>query len=86
MKIVETKILLQYGREGEPTSGYTKVHKDEASTFVALDSASGGYPYSTNIASAHNFRTVERALEYSRGFQGFHPREVTITYEFDVKD
>lgn len=33
-------------------------------SFVGLDSASGGYPYETNIRSAHHFSTPADAAQY----------------------
>lgn len=84
MRIVQTKVFLQYGKTGEQlsASGFQRVHEFEQHQFVDLDNASGGYPYGTSIDRAYDFKTVEKALEYSRGVEGFHPRTVTITYEF----
>lgn len=83
IRIVRVKVVLQYGRAGESTSTYSTVSQHEAEKFVALDAASGGYPYATSIDEAHDFKTIEKALEYSRGFAGFHPRTLTITYQYE---
>ena len=81
MKIVENRVVLQYGEVGEAVMSSVKVHQSEAGKFVAIDPTSGGYPYATEIGSAENFRTVEKALQYSRHFPGLKVRHVTITYE-----
>ena len=47
--------------------------------FVALDSASGGYPYEVNSAlQAHDFKTLEAAKKYI-GSDPFVPVMITIT-------
>ena len=81
MKILQHKVLLQYGEEGEAVTGYTKVHRDEAGMFVDVDSHSGGYPYATTIDRAYDFKTTEKALKYAGHFPGLKVRSVTITYE-----
>lgn len=82
-KIVQKKILLQYGPEGSPSgiSSWNTVSKEDAGKFVALDNASGGYPYPVDIGRAYPFNDVESAREYGRG--AFNVREVTVTYEWD---
>jgi hypothetical protein len=48
--------------------------------YVAIDYASGGYPYPTDIRTAHDFQTKEKALAYMPKFgQKFMP--VAITFE-----
>lgn len=84
--ITKQHVFLQYGREGEPTSNFNKVHASEAEKFVALDSASGGYPCATEIGSAYDFQTVEKALKYSGGFTGFHPRVVTVKFTYTQEE
>jgi len=74
-------VLLQYGEAGERTSGYSTVHSSEAGKWVALDSNSGGYPYATEIANAHDFGSVEKAQDYARHFPGFKVRCVLVTYK-----
>ena len=84
--ITQTRVFLQYGKAGDPTSDFCTVHPTEEGMFVAIDSASGGYPCPTDIDSAHDFNTVEKANNYARHFLGFIVREVTVTYEFDGED
>lgn len=88
MKVVQERIVLQYPAAGTRTSNsrytdgsYPVVHENEAGMFVALDSASGGYPYPVSIDGAHNFRTVEKADEYQRSFKYFIVRKLIVTYE-----
>jgi hypothetical protein len=81
MKITLNKVFLQYGRAGEKFSEYNKVHPSDAEKFVRLDSASGGYPCSTTIDDAHDFKTVEAAEKYRGHFPAFKVRHVTVTYE-----
>ena len=48
--------------------------------FVALDSASGGYPYEVDSAlSAHDFRTLGAATKYIAKDEHFKPVMITIT-------
>lgn len=84
-KHVVHKVVLQYGAEGESLTNSTEyehvVHKDSQFMFVDLDQPSGGYPYPTGIEQAYNFKTVEKALTYSRNVPGMHVRNLTVTYE-----
>ena len=85
MKIVKEKIVLQYPMAGtivgEYQSGQVRVTQwQDAGKFVALDSASGGYPYSVDIDQAHDFDTPEKARQYARN-EAFIVRLVKITYE-----
>lgn len=79
-KIVIKKVFLQYGQVGQKVSG-CQIDQSDANKFVALDSGSGGYPYAVDIDQAHNFKSVQKALDYTRG-DSLVVREVTITYEF----
>lgn len=81
MKIVQERILLQYGKEGEKGE-YQPVTKDQAEKFVALDDAAGGYPSPVEIDRAHDFKTFEAAVQYNNHFKSFNYRQVTVTYEF----
>lgn len=84
-KLFQRKIvLLQYGPAGSDIGSSMKVHESDAGLYVAIDRASGGYPYSTDITTAYDFKTPEKALEYSRHFPGFLVREVLVTYEHVV--
>lgn len=67
----ETKIVLQYG--------------GQTGKFVALDSASGGYPYAVPIEKAHNFGTVDKARAYASQDPPGHfvVCRVTVTYEIE---
>lgn len=49
--------------------------------YVALDSHSGGYPYATDVLSAHDFKTVEEARKYRGHFEEFDIVEVSISVE-----
>lgn len=83
MKYVRDIILLQYPVEGTKLNEYGMVvRKDDAEKFVDLDSASGGYPYPTEIQNAHDFGTVKAAEEYRGHFEKFIVREVRVTYDF----
>lgn len=82
MKVVRKVVLLQYGKAGEQRPHSNPVDQCDSQKFVALDSASGGYPYSVEIENAHNFKTVESAQRYNGEFHIFHVREVNVTYEF----
>lgn len=83
MKIEQKKIVLQYGQAGSPNgiSSWGEVSEEDAGKFVALDEASGGYPYPVDVARAHVFKDVQAATEYSRGT--FIVRELNITYEWN---
>lgn len=81
MIITQERVLLQYGATGEKISGYSHVHVSEAHKFVDLDSASGGYPYATEIHRAYDFGTAEKAAKYAGHFPGFKIRHVKVTYE-----
>lgn len=35
--------------------------------YVAIDSASGGYPYKIEFKNCHRFKTLESAEKYSKG-------------------
>lgn len=84
-KLFQRKIvLLQYGAVGSDLGSNMKVRESDAGLYVAIDRASGGYPYSTHITYAHDFKTPEKALEYSRHCPGFLVREVLVTYEHVV--
>lgn len=80
----ETRIVLQYDKAGDVQTqggGYIRyVHENEAEKFVALDDRSGGYPYSTSVLNAHDFKTVEKAKSYATS-EGFHVRKLTLTCE-----
>lgn len=77
-------VLLQYGPVGSALGSSMKVRESDTGKFVAIDRASGGYPYSTDITNAHDFKTPQKALEYSRHVPGFLVREVLVTYEHVV--
>lgn len=82
MKIVQDKVFLQYPAVGEPGLSGMPTHKSDAEQFVDIDSHSGGYPYSTTIDRAHDFKTVENAIKYRGHFDYLIVREVRVTYEF----
>lgn len=82
-KIEKIKFLLQYPFEGQPFSSYVRCVKETASCqWVALDSASGGYPYPTDIDSAQNFRNSEEAIKYANSFPGLKVVKVKVTHEW----
>lgn len=86
-KHVVHKVVLQYGAEGESLTNSTEyehtVSKHNQFMFIDLDQPSGGYPYPTDIEHAYNFKTVEKAIQYSFGVPGMHVRQLTVTYEVD---
>lgn len=49
--------------------------------FVALDDASGGYPYATGLATAKLWGSPREAKEYQRMFPDLELMEVTTTAE-----
>lgn len=86
MKIVEHRVVLQYPGEGTSIGNpeYKRTtHVDDANKFVDLDSSSGGYPYSTSLERAHNFKTEAEAIRYQGALnEGFIVRHVTVSYEW----
>lgn len=50
--------------------------------FVALDYASGGYPYEeSDVMRAHDFKTRDAAIKYIGKFEKFTPVTVIFTIE-----
>lgn len=49
--------------------------------FVALDQASGGYPYGVSIDRAHDFRSEQKALAYPSSSEHFTYVEVQAKFE-----
>lgn len=86
MKIVEHRVFLQYPAEGTRIGNpeyNRRTHADDANKFVDLDGASGGYPYSTSLERAHNFKAEAEAVKYQGSLnEGFIVRHVTVTYEW----
>jgi hypothetical protein len=83
MRIVQHRVVLQYGKTGDFKSSSTTVSPGEAGKFVALDRASGGYPYDVELDLAHDFVTEERAIGYAGNFPGLRPRRVTVTFQVE---
>lgn len=85
-KIEQTKIFIQYGNEGDIGPFKNPIPKDDAGKFVALDSASGGYPYPVPIDRAHDFYKIGNAIDYVGSCPGLHIVKCRITYEWNKTD
>lgn len=63
---------------------YPEDHK-----FVALDSASGGYPYPVDVTdkSVHDFKTREKAEAYAgvTNREGFIPVCLQIQFNYEIE-
>lgn len=78
----EEKIFLRYPPAGSKYRDNVYQSSHDAEKFVALDTASGGYPYGTTIDNAHDFKTVEAALEYASTMRSFFEVcRVRISYD-----
>lgn len=82
-RLRQQKVLIQYGKAGEPGFYSCGISEEDVEQFVALDRASGGYPYAAAIGNAHDFKTVEDAQKYIGNHEGVYIRQVSITYAFE---
>ncbi len=74
------KIVLRYGNVGcEGPNG--EVQRSDALKFVALDGASGGYPYAVYFDRAEDFITIDNVNEYIKHFKGLTPYAMKMSYD-----
>ena len=78
--IKQSKVFLRWPKRGRPGPFGHPVHADDAEMFVALDSASGGYPATTTIDRAHDFKTVAEEVRYRGHFDKLDVYEVEVVY------
>lgn len=60
-------------REKPEESYYTNQHM-----FVDLDESSGGYPTRATMLNAHDFKTVQKAIQYDSHFNEFIVAKLVI--------